>query len=177
MMTSWYGNTFWINPDGKVHGANMRPIWGQQDPGGHHVGPVNFAIWETTIWEEHPSIIPYTGPVMRTSHDFFAIILNKLGNKQLSLPVILWDIMLMWHHYRYAPMIYVMFTDRKSWYWKKTILNYTVLSQYCFAKFNESKIGENCPFSNEDTTSCKYEDIINEYKHFQSQADLQSQAG
>ena len=23
----------------------MGPIWGQQDPGGPHVGPVNLAIW------------------------------------------------------------------------------------------------------------------------------------
>ena len=34
------------NPDGKVHGANMGPIWGQQDPCGPHVDPMNFAIWE-----------------------------------------------------------------------------------------------------------------------------------
>ena len=26
-------------------GANMGPIWGQQDPGGTHVGPMNFVIW------------------------------------------------------------------------------------------------------------------------------------
>ena len=32
-------------PDSKVHGANMGPIWGRQDPGGPHVGPINFAIW------------------------------------------------------------------------------------------------------------------------------------
>ena len=32
-------------PDSKVHGANMGPIWDRQDPGGPHVGPVNFAIW------------------------------------------------------------------------------------------------------------------------------------
>ena len=32
------------NPDSKVHGANMGPIWGGQDPGGPHVGPINFAI-------------------------------------------------------------------------------------------------------------------------------------
>ena len=25
----------------------MGPIWGRQDPGGPHVGPMNFAIWET----------------------------------------------------------------------------------------------------------------------------------
>ena len=32
-------------PDSKVHGANMRPLWGREDPGGPHVGPMNFAIW------------------------------------------------------------------------------------------------------------------------------------
>ena len=31
-------------PDSKVHGANMGPIWGRQDPGGPHGGPMNFAI-------------------------------------------------------------------------------------------------------------------------------------
>ena len=34
------------SPDSKVHGANMGPIWGRQDPDGPHVGPMNFAIWE-----------------------------------------------------------------------------------------------------------------------------------
>ena len=33
-------------PDSKIHGANMGPIWGQQDPGGPHVGPMNFATWD-----------------------------------------------------------------------------------------------------------------------------------
>ena len=33
------------SPDGKVNGANMGPIWGRQDPGGPHVGPMTFAIW------------------------------------------------------------------------------------------------------------------------------------
>ena len=36
------------NPDSKVHGANMGPIWGRQDPGGPHVGPMNFAIWDVS---------------------------------------------------------------------------------------------------------------------------------
>ena len=31
-------------PDSNVYGANMEPTWGQQDPGGPHVGPMNFAI-------------------------------------------------------------------------------------------------------------------------------------
>ena len=31
--------------DNKVRGANMGPIWDRRDPGGPHVGPLNFAIW------------------------------------------------------------------------------------------------------------------------------------
>ena len=34
-----------VIPDSKVHGANMGPIWGRQDPDGPHVGPMNLAIW------------------------------------------------------------------------------------------------------------------------------------
>ena len=39
-------------PDSKVHGTNMGPIWGRQDPGGPHVGPMKFAIWvyESQNW-------------------------------------------------------------------------------------------------------------------------------
>ena len=33
-------------PDSKVHGANMGSIWGRQNPGGPHVGPMNFVIWD-----------------------------------------------------------------------------------------------------------------------------------
>ena len=36
-----------IYPDSKIHEANMGPIWDRQDPGGTHVGPMNFAIW---VW-------------------------------------------------------------------------------------------------------------------------------
>ena len=35
------------NPDSKVHGTNMGPIWGRQDPVGPHAGPMNFAILVT----------------------------------------------------------------------------------------------------------------------------------
>ena len=41
-----YFDIFWTNPDSKVHEANMGPIWGRQDPGGPHIGPMKFAIWE-----------------------------------------------------------------------------------------------------------------------------------
>ena len=36
-------------PDSKVHGANMGPILGRQDPGGPHVGPTNLAIWVFSV--------------------------------------------------------------------------------------------------------------------------------
>ena len=44
-----YGVYFvsWRSPDSKVHGANIGPIWGRQDPGGPHVGLMNLAIW---VW-------------------------------------------------------------------------------------------------------------------------------
>ena len=41
----------YANPDSKVHEANMGPIWGRQDPGGPHVGPMNLAIWEHHLSE------------------------------------------------------------------------------------------------------------------------------
>ena len=34
------------HPGSKIYGAKIGPIWGRQDPGGPHVGPMNFAIWE-----------------------------------------------------------------------------------------------------------------------------------
>ena len=38
------------NPDSKVHGAKMGPIWDRKDPGGTDVGPTNLAIWEVSLW-------------------------------------------------------------------------------------------------------------------------------
>ena len=37
-----------VDPDSKAHRANKGPTWGQQDPGGPHVGPMNFVIWSRT---------------------------------------------------------------------------------------------------------------------------------
>ena len=42
-------------PDCKVHGANMGPIWGRQDPGGSHVGPMNLAIWG--VYRRGPNLV------------------------------------------------------------------------------------------------------------------------
>ena len=48
---SWYHLNCHIHriPDSKVHGANMGPTWGRQDPGGPHVGPMNLAIWDSVL--------------------------------------------------------------------------------------------------------------------------------
>ena len=36
----------------KVHGANLAPIWGRQDPSRPNVGPMNFAIWGSLAGRE-----------------------------------------------------------------------------------------------------------------------------
>ena len=36
-----------VVPDSKVHGANMGPTWVLSAPDGPHVGPMNFAIWDS----------------------------------------------------------------------------------------------------------------------------------
>ena len=41
--------------DSKVHRANIGPIWGRQDPGGPHVGPMNFAIWDIIFYYKNAS--------------------------------------------------------------------------------------------------------------------------
>ena len=43
-------------PNSKVHGANMGPSGGRQDPGGPHVGPMSFAIWDC-LWYARTAII------------------------------------------------------------------------------------------------------------------------
>ena len=40
------------NSDSKVHGANMGPTRGRQDPGGPHVGHMKIAIWLSVIAHE-----------------------------------------------------------------------------------------------------------------------------
>ena len=68
-------------PNNKVHGANMGPIWGRQDPGGPHVGPMNVAIWVQPLvahkwWKivkiilKHP-FLNFMGELKGVSWDFF----------------------------------------------------------------------------------------------------------
>ena len=52
---SWHGAKLFMGcsrifPDSQVHGVNMGPIWGREDPGGAHVDPMNLAIWVATYY-------------------------------------------------------------------------------------------------------------------------------
>ena len=62
MASSGSWSAIWrIYPDSKVHGANMGPIWGRQDPGGPHVGPMNFVIWVAIhVYLENSGPRPWT---------------------------------------------------------------------------------------------------------------------
>ena len=48
---SWVGTRHDV-PDSKVPGAKMGPIWGRQDPGGPHVGPMNLVIYIWGVYQE-----------------------------------------------------------------------------------------------------------------------------
>ena len=48
LLVEWVPGLNMLNtPDSKVHGANMGPIWGRQDPDGPHVVPMNLVIWDS----------------------------------------------------------------------------------------------------------------------------------
>ena len=42
-----------LNPDSKVHGANMGPIWGRQDPGGQKCWPHELYCLESITFHDH----------------------------------------------------------------------------------------------------------------------------
>ena len=66
----WAGISIGSNPDSKVHGANIGPIWGRQDPGGPHVGSMKFAIWESYVEHmDQSGIIQFPTWKFYYSHD------------------------------------------------------------------------------------------------------------
>ena len=64
-------------PHSKVHGANMGPIWGRQDPGGTHVGTVSFFTW-----------VSFLGFSMDCPHKFLSVI-AEVQSKQPAHMVII----------------------------------------------------------------------------------------
>ena len=46
----------WNIPENKIHGANMGPTYGRQDPGGPHVRHVNLAIRDILRLHQRPRL-------------------------------------------------------------------------------------------------------------------------
>ena len=44
----------------------MGPIWGRQDPGGPHVGPMNFAIWDSALHINNIAMKPIAELIINT---------------------------------------------------------------------------------------------------------------
>ena len=90
-------------PDRKVHGANMGPIWDRQDPGGPHVGPVNFAIWVILYWVE----TGFVHSKMRCFEPLLLVSINPMPLKSNPVrsgehdnwPQVPILIRLVWHHH------------------------------------------------------------------------------
>ena len=67
-------------PDSKAHRANMRPIWGRQDPGRPHVDPMNFV----GRFEYHSSVCLGIGDKFRLCYLYY-LNYNKTIRKHVSL--------------------------------------------------------------------------------------------
>ena len=80
---------FNITPDSKVHGANMGPIWGRQDPGGPHVGPINIAIWDVVYININSLLFK---PCKICNED----VIKHTCLVQEHLLVMLWDFVTIW---------------------------------------------------------------------------------
>ena len=57
----------------KVHEANIGPIWGRQDPGGPHVGPMNFAIWVDIAWNVWTTTVLPSPPIPWGAHCLYSL--------------------------------------------------------------------------------------------------------
>ena len=79
-------------PDITVHRANVGPIWGRQEPGGPHDGPMNFAIWEGMgdTWQSvpvHPNPLLRSSNIRRVSmlHTILITYLQELRNRKCTI--------------------------------------------------------------------------------------------
>ena len=61
-ISAQHGTTWNNPPNSDVHWANMGPIWGRQDPGGPHVGPMNIAIRVISPLVPYVCITAYSAP-------------------------------------------------------------------------------------------------------------------
>ena len=58
----------------------MGAIWGRQDPGGPHVGLMNFAIWAMTDAIPHPYPNPTSLPVVELTY----LLLTRMRYQRLN---------------------------------------------------------------------------------------------
>ena len=78
------------SPDGKVHGPNMGPIWGRQDPGRPMLAPINFAIWVhlslslQVINEQVIDDVDYINGFMRKYFNYTSLLFLAKYNKMIN---------------------------------------------------------------------------------------------
>ena len=60
LLKIWYSSKNHLNPDSKFHWGHHEAHLGRQDPGGPHVGHMNFAIWEHIEDERKQTILKKT---------------------------------------------------------------------------------------------------------------------
>ena len=87
------------HPDCKVHGANMGPTWGWQDPGGPHVGPMNLAIWALTgaraLFQHNDCLSRYIKHIIKIRQlwDHLIFIMSSVynGNSYTGITELYWN--------------------------------------------------------------------------------------
>ena len=74
-------------PESKIHGANMGPIRDRQDPGGPHVGPMNFAIWDCKDQADESNSAT-SSPFRWNNVLFFFLFLGNITLSVFPFPII-----------------------------------------------------------------------------------------
>ena len=93
-------------PDSKVHGANMGPIWGQQDPGGPHVGPMNLLSGERELCSVCTEYFADNLPYQRLSATLQY--LQCISNGDIAVMHWFIDIVVLIHHLSCCPHLFIM---------------------------------------------------------------------
>ena len=127
-----------ISPDNKVHGANIGPTRGRQDPGGPHVGPMNLVIWKHVIsfakYSQY-TLFRYTDlsllPEIVHNPSMFGTIYVTISQSN-KINTVLLSCILLW---LFCIVIFIQSWDR---YWPVTGIGIQPLSLifYCFAFYS-----------------------------------------
>ena len=81
-------------PDSKVRGANMGAIWGRQDPGGPHVGPMIFAIWVYQHFNKNTTLFKYAIKIQSEIAYLPKFDVNRDMSRGYSVTVPFWPVIL-----------------------------------------------------------------------------------